>query len=166
VIKVRRAAASDLPGIFGIYHDEVLHGTATFDEEPYSLERQQRWLLEHTAEEHPVLVADEGEEILAWGSLSSWSDKSAYARAAEVSVYVHKQCRREGLGRMMLEELLVHARAVGLGVLISRIAADSQASLELHAEFGFRHVGTLRHVGKKFGRLLDVEIFELELEAP
>jgi L-amino acid N-acyltransferase len=163
VLKVRRAIESDLPGIFVIYDDEVLHGTATFDEETYSLERRSEWLHEHAGELHPALVADDGEQILAWASLSPWSNRCAYARAAEVTVYVHKHCRREGLGRTMLQELIVHARAVELGVLLSRVCSESQASLELHTELGFRHVGTLRKVGKKFGRLLDVEIFELEL---
>jgi L-amino acid N-acyltransferase YncA len=163
VLKIRRAVESDLPGIFAIYDDEVLHGTASFDEEPYSSERRHAWLLEHASEQHPVLVADDGAELLAWGSLAPWSDQSACARAAEVAVYVHKHCRREGLGRTMLQELITHARAVELGVLLSRVASDSQNSLELQAEFGFRHVGTLRRVAKKFGRLLDVELFELEL---
>jgi L-amino acid N-acyltransferase YncA len=166
VLKIRRAVASDLPGIFAIHDDEVLHGTATLDEEPYDEPRRDEWLLAHSSERHPALVADDGEQILAWASLSPWSQESGYARAAEVRVYVHKNCRREGLGRTLLQELITHARAVELGVLLSRVTSESQTSLELQAEFGFRHVGTLRHVGKKFGRMLDVEVFELELGHP
>jgi L-amino acid N-acyltransferase len=163
VLKVRRAVESDLPGIFAIYDDEVLHGTATFDEQPYSPERRLEWLKAHQHEDHPALVAEAGEDVLAWASLSAWSARTAYARTAEVTVYVHKHCLREGLGQRMMQELIVHARAVGLGVLLSRVCCESQASLELHRELGFRHVGTLRNVGKKFGRLLSVELFELEL---
>jgi L-amino acid N-acyltransferase len=163
VLSVRRAVESDLSGIFAIYDDEVLYGTATFDEQPYSPERRRQWLQEHSAEQYPALVADAGEGVLAWASLSAWSARTAYARTAEVTVYVHRHCLREGLGRRMLQELIVHARAVGLHVLLSRICSESQASLELHRELGFRHVGTLRNVGKKFGRLLSVELFELEL---
>jgi L-amino acid N-acyltransferase YncA len=162
-MKLRRAVESDLPGIFAIYDDEVLHGTASLDEVPYSLERRHAWLQEHRREEHPVLIAEDGAEILAWGSLSAWSDKSVYAHTAEVSVYVHKQCLREGVGHTMLQELITHARAVELGVLLSRVTSESQTSLQLDAEFGFRHVGTLRRVAKKFGRLLDVELFQLDL---
>ena len=165
MLKIRRAVESDLPGIFAIYDDEVLHGTASFDEQPYTLERRQSWLSDHAGERHPVLVADAGAEIVAWGSLAPWSAQSACARAAEVSVYVHKHCLREGLGRTMLHELITHARAVELGVLLSRVTSDNQNTLELQAEFGFRHVGTLRRVAKKFGRLLDVELFELEISA-
>jgi L-amino acid N-acyltransferase len=163
-MRIRRPLTSDLPGIFAIYDDEVLHGTSTLDELPYSLDARRSWLTQHQGELHPALVVDSHDEILAFGSLSPWSNKLGYARAAEVSIYVHKQSRREGLGGMLLHELITHARAVGLGVLLSRVTSESQASLELHTEFGFRHVGTLHRNGKKFGRLLDVELFELELD--
>lgn len=133
------------------------------DEQPFTEQRRNEWFLAHAGERHPVLVADDGEQILAWGSLSPWSQESGCRRAAEVRVFVHKNCRREGLGRTMLQELITHARAVELGALLSRVTSESQTSLELQAEFGFRHVGTLRHVASKFGRMLDVELFELEL---
>jgi L-amino acid N-acyltransferase YncA len=163
-MRLRRPVTSDLVGIFAIYDDEVLHGTSTFDEVPYSLEARRSWLLQHQSELYPALVVDSGENIVAFGSLSPWSNKLGYARAAELSIYVHKHSRREGLGAKLLHELIMHARAVGLGVLLSRVTSESQASIELHTEFGFRHVGTLHRNGKKFGRLLDVELFELELD--
>jgi L-amino acid N-acyltransferase YncA len=135
---VRRAVESDLPAIFAIYDDEVVHGTATFDEEPYSLERRLEWLAQHQAERHPALVADDGEQILAWASLSAWSERCAYARAAEVSVYVDKHCRREGVGHRMLQELIVHARAVELGVLLSRVCTESQSDTAQRARVSSR----------------------------
>ena len=164
VLRIRRAVAADLPGIFAIHDDEISNGTATLDELPFDELQRQAWLAAHATERYPALVADDGEHILAWGALSPWSTETGYVRTAMVSVFVHKNCGREGLGRSILHELITHARAVELGVLLSAITAESQNNLELHAEFGFRQVGTLRRIAKKFGRLLDVELFELELD--
>jgi L-amino acid N-acyltransferase YncA len=48
-------------------------------------------------------------------------------------------------------------------VLLSRIGGDSAASIELHRALGFRHLCRMERVGEKFGRVLDVELFDLQL---
>jgi L-amino acid N-acyltransferase YncA len=163
VLRIRRALAADLPGIFAIFHDEVQHGTSSLEERTFSAAEQQAWLHAHHSEVHPAFVAALGDEILAFGTLTQLWPESACARSAEVSIHVHRHSGRDGLGHDMLHELITHARAVDLAVLIARVSSDNQASIELHLECGFRHVGKLRHVAKKFGRLLDVDLFEFEL---
>jgi phosphinothricin acetyltransferase len=163
---LRAAVVTDLNGIFAIYDREVLRGTATFDTESHTAQQRQDWFARHQPPRHPILVAEEAGTIIAWGSLSAYSDRCAYARAAEVSAYVHHDHRRAGLGRALLQALIEAARAAKLGVLLSRITSESQASLALHAALGFRRVGTLHRVGEKLGRVLDVELLELVLDAP
>ena len=165
VLKIRRALPSDLPAIFAIHDEEVLHGTGTFDTVPFTPEQRSAWLLAHQSETYPALVADDGVQVLAWGTLSPWMHKGACQRCAEVTVFVHRHSHVEGLGRMLFQELIVHARTVGLGVLISGVCPDNQPAHELDSTFGFRYVGTLHKVGSKFGRLLDLELFELPLDA-
>jgi L-amino acid N-acyltransferase len=163
-LDIRLARPEDLPAIAAIYNYEVLHTCATFDTVPVTLEDRQRWLDDHPPSRHPVVVADAGGETVGWASLSSWSSKCAYARAAEISVYVHRERRGLGVGKALLLELVARGREVGLGVLLSRICtADGETSLRLHERVGFQRVGTLRRVGEKFGRLLDVEILDLHL---
>ena len=162
---VRRAEARDLAGIFAIYDDEILHGTATFDTEPVPEERQILWLAAHQSERHPAIVAEEDSSIvLGWASLSPWSDRCAYARAAEVSVYVHRDYRGRGVGRALLTDLVRRGRSAGLGVLLARITSESEASVDLHRALGFTTIGTMRRVGEKFGRILDVALMDLHLD--
>jgi phosphinothricin acetyltransferase len=154
----------DLDAVFAIYDDEVLHGTATFDTEPSTNESRQRWCLHHQGPRHPVIVAEDGGVVVGWASLSPYSDRCAYARAAEVSVYVHRDHRGQGVGRALMTELIRAARSAGLGVALARITSESAASIALHRSLGFQRIGTMRRVGEKFGRILDVELLDLHLD--
>lgn len=98
-----------------------------------------------------------------WASLSPWSDRAAYAKTVEVSVYVAEEHRRRGVGRRLLQALVAAGRAHGHHSLLARISADNDASIRLHARLGFTVAGTLHEVGTKFGRVLDICIMELLL---
>ena len=163
---IRSARADDLPAVIDIYNYEVEHGVATFDTVPWTLEDRAPWFAAHASPQHPLIVAEEGGRVVAWGGLSAWSDRCAYARAAEVSIYVHQDHRGRGIGRALLVELIARARAAGLGVLLARIESSGAVSLALHRTLGFRPIGTMRRVGEKSGRLLDVELLDLHLDTP
>src|SRR5439155_499035 len=128
---IRSARADDLPAVIDIYNYEVEHGVATFDTVPWTLEERAPWFAVHASPQHPLIVAEEDGRVLGWGSLSAWSDRCAYARAAEVSVYVHQDHRGRGIGRSLLAELIARGRAAGPGVLLARIESSGGASLAL-----------------------------------
>jgi phosphinothricin acetyltransferase len=162
---LRAIRPADLDGVFEIYDDEVLHGTSTFDTEPYGANARQRWLAKHQSARYPAFIAetDDG-TVAAWATLSPYSDRKAYDRTAETSVYVHKNHRRRGIARALVELVVSTSRELGLKVLIAKITSESTASLALHANLGFERVGVLRRVGEKFGRVLDVELLDLHLD--
>lgn len=160
---LRPARAEDLPSVTAIYNDAVARTTGTFDTEPKTLAQQREWFARHGAS-HPVLVAEDGGRVVAWASFSPWSDRCAYARTAEVSVYVEEAARGRGLAGALLDELLRRGRAAGLKQAMARVTADNEASLRLHARRGFKEAGLFRRVGEKFGRVLDVHVLQLSLE--
>jgi len=161
---IRDATLADLPAVFAIYNEEVLHGTATFDTVQREPGRDDAWLTDRHPARHPVLVADAGGDVTGWASLSQWSDRRGYDRTAESSVYVHSAHRSQGIGRALLLALVERAKGAGLGVLVARIADARQASVALHESVGFARFGTQRRCGEKFGRLLDVELMDLHLD--
>ncbi len=161
---LRDATPSDLPAVFAVYDEQVLRGTATFETEVKSPAERLAWFEAHPRGRYPVLVAEEGGEVLGWARLAPWSPRAAYARTAEDSVYVRADARGRGTGRALLDALIGRARAAGIAVLVARIAEGNPASLRLHEAAGFRPVGTMRRVGEKFGRLLDVAILDLHLD--
>ena len=156
---IRPARVEDLPTIVEIYNDAILHTTATFDTEPRTLAQQQSWFAKHDAR-HPVLVAELDGEVVGWASLTEYSDRCAYSDTAENSLYIAASYRGRGIGRRLLAALLQAGAEAGLHTILARITQDNEISLRLHEAFGFRHVGIMREVGRKFDRLLDVHLMQ------
>lgn len=162
-IQIRKAEPADAGAIAEIYNEAILTTTATFDTETKTVDERRQWLASHD-ERHPVLVAVVDGRVVGWASLSKWSDRSAYADTAETSFYVKSEFRGRGIGRMVKEAIIAEARRLKYHTLIARVAQESAESLHLNLDTGFVLVGTLRQVGRKFGRLLDVHILQLMLE--
>jgi phosphinothricin acetyltransferase len=162
---IRTANESDLVAINNIYNHYVLHSTCTYQEEPETLEDRRRWLNHHGGK-HPVIVAEADRQVVGWGSLSAYHPRSAYRHTVENSIYVHHQHHRRGIGSLLLQELIVHARSLGHRAIIAGIDEEQTASVALHTKFDFERVGHLKQVGFKFDRWLDVIYMELSLECP
>jgi phosphinothricin acetyltransferase len=159
---IRRAEPGDARAIAEIYNEAILNTTATFDTEPKSERDRLAWLESHD-ERHPVLVAECDGEVVGWAALSKWSDRPAYADTAESSFYVAAPWRGRGIGRALKLQLIAEARQAGLHTLLARVAAESTASLRVNEAVGFVLIGTMREVGLKFGRRLDVHLMQLML---
>lgn len=162
-IIIRRAGLADLPAITEIYNEAILTTTATFDTEPKTVDERLHWFQSH-GERHPVIVAILGGRIVGWASISRWSERPAYDDTAETSFYVKSEVRGQGIGRRLKEAVVDEARRLRFHSLIARVAEGSDASLHLNESFGFVRVGTLREVGRKFGRLLDVHVLQKILD--
>ena len=117
-----------------------------------------------------VTVASDGAErdgdvVVAYGSLSPYRSKPAFARTVEDSVYVAGEHRGAGLGGLILAELIRRARALEHHSIVARITARNVASLRLHARHGFQPVGVERESAFKLGRWHDVAIMQRRLES-
>ncbi len=163
-MKIRAASYDDLPGILEIYNDAVLQTTATYDYEPRTLEHRRAWFEDHQKHNYPVFVAvNEAGRVVGWSSLSRFHDRMGYRFTAENSVYVAADHRGRGLGKLLLAPLIEAARRQGLHAVVAGIDAANEASVRLHASFGFQKVAHLKQVGFKFNRWLDVVYMELLL---
>lgn len=159
MLTLSRATIDHLEGITEIYNEAVLTTTATFDLEPVGLDEQRIWFAEH-GNKYPIFVALEDDNVLGWISLSKWSGRCAYADTAEISIYIRDGFRGKGIGRMLMEKVLAEGKETGIHTVIARIADESEASIRLHESAGFTHIGTMKEVGKKFGKLLDVHMMQ------
>jgi len=162
-VTMRRAELADAPAITDIYNEAILSTTATFDIEPKSVAERTLWLQSHD-ERYPVLVAVVAGEVVGWAALNRWSDRSAYDDTAETSFYVLSTHRGCGVGRKLKQAIIEEARRLRHHTLIARVAEGSNESIHLNESAGFIHVGTLKEVGRKFGRLLDVHILQKMLD--
>ncbi len=162
---MRRARRDDCPAILAIYNDAVLTTTASYDYEPRTLEHRQEWFDAHQRDDYAIFVAEESSSagpgrIIGWSALNKFHDRMGYRFTAENSVYVAAEARGRGVGAALLGPLVEAAQARGLHAILAVIDAQNEASLRLHAKFGFEQVGLFKQVGFKFGRWLDVAYLE------
>src|SRR4030095_4389900 len=163
LVTIRPAELADVPAITEIYNEVILTTTATFDIEPKSVAERMEWLQSH-GEKYPVLVAVVDGQTVGFAALRPWSQRRAYDRTVESSFYVHSTQRGRGIGRKLKEAIIEGARRIGFHTIIARVAEGSNESLHLSRSLGFVHVGTLREVGRKFGKLIDVHIMQKILD--
>lgn len=162
MLKIRTAGPEDLPALTEIYNYEVLHGVATFDLHPRTLEERRVWLEAHNVDNHPLLTAELDGIVAGYASLSPYREKEAYRSTVELSVYVAQEARGRGVATALMGEVLALARKdEGTHTVVSVITAGNAASVRLHEKFGFTYCGTLPAVGKKFGRYLDTVYYSL-----
>lgn len=159
---IRIANERDVPYLLDIYNYEVLHGNATFDLNPRTLAERMDWFYEHNVGNHPLIVAEEDGRAVGYASLSAYRVKEAYAATVELSVYVDKAYRKRGIARKLMIEILELARQdERIHTVVSVITGGNTASIHLHEELGFLHCGTIREVGIKFGKWLDIENYQM-----
>jgi L-amino acid N-acyltransferase YncA len=160
---LRLATEDDLSAINEIYNYYVPRSTCTYQLEPETSEGRSIWFRQHSPDRYPVLVAELGNHVVGWGSLSKFRERAAYAPTVEASVYIHWDFHRRGIGRVILVDLIERARQIGFHSIIGGASADQTASIALQESLGFRRIAHLKEVGYKFGQWLDVIYLQLML---
>lgn len=161
---IRTAEEKDMPQLLDIYNYEVEHGIATFDLTPKSMEERMVWFREHNVENHPLIVAEADGKAVGYASLSSYRPKEAYKTTVELSVYVDREYRRKGIAGKLTSRIIEIARERDdIHTVISVITGGNEASCLLHEHLGFVHCGTLKEVGTKFGKRLDIHNYQIIL---
>jgi phosphinothricin acetyltransferase len=158
-MRIRRAEPDDLPAVLGISNWAAEHTPANFAVEPETLET---WRESHEAthETHPWLVADDDGVVVGFAKASPWKGRCAYAYAVEVTVYVHPDHHRRGLGTALYARLFPVLRRQGYRVALGGITLPNPASVRLHEAFGLRCTAVFKRIGWKFGRWHDVGYWE------
>ncbi|MBB4228113.1 GNAT family N-acetyltransferase [Rhizobium mongolense] len=162
-VLVRDATEADLAPIRDIYNHAVEHTTAIWNETLVDLENRAEWFRARKARGFPVLVAEKAGQIAGYASYGDWRAFDGYRHTVEHSVYVDKDYRGGGIGKLLMQALIEKAKENGVHVMIAGIESENVASIRLHEKLGFRIAGTFSEVGTKFGRWLDLTCMELRV---
>lgn len=161
---LRPSRPEDLPAITAIYAWNVEHGSGTFELEPPSLPEMTRRREDVLGKGLPWLVAERSGTVLGYAYANHFRPRPAYRFALEDSVYLAPEARGQGLGRLLLAELLARCEALGARQMFAVIGDSANAaSIGVHRALGFDNVGVMRSAGWKFDRWLDVVIMQRAL---
>lgn len=161
---LRPSADADLPAIQAIYAQAVLEGTGTFETEVPSVEEMSRRRTEVLGRNLPWLVAERGGEVLGYAYANYFRPRMAYRFCVEDSIYLSPAAQGQGVGRLLLAELMARCEAAGARQMLAVIGdANNAGSIGVHTALGFQHTGVLKSAGWKFGRWLDVVLMQRSL---
>ncbi len=161
---VRDSRDEDMPKIHAIYGFHVLHGLASFEEEPPSVDELSRRRADMLDRGLPYLVAEMGGVVVGYSYAAPYRLRPAYRFTVENSVYVDQNLRRRGVGYLLLSALITRCIECECRQMIAVIGdSENMASIALHERLGFIRVGTLHAVGFKFGRWVDSVLMQRAL---
>ena len=167
---LRPASLSDAPALRAIYAPYVEKTAITFE---YTVPDVEAFAarMRATLRRYPYLVAMRGGEIVGYAYAGAFGERAAYAWAAEVSIYLREDQRRQGIGRRLYAALVALLLAQHVPTLYACIAYPDGAddvhltknSAQFHAHIGYRLVGEFSRCGYKFGTWYDVVWMEKRL---
>ncbi|MBI1212797.1 MAG: GNAT family N-acetyltransferase [Alphaproteobacteria bacterium] len=161
---IRNVTERDAADLHAIYAHYVLHGFGTFEEVPpgvSSFDEKIRLIAAHGL---PFLVAQSGDEVLGYTYASPFRPRTGYRYSVEDSVYVRDGHRGHGIGLKLLNALIPRCEACGVRQVVAVIGdSENRGSIAAHERAGFEHAGTVRGVGYKLGRWVDIVMMQLPL---
>jgi phosphinothricin acetyltransferase len=161
---LRQCEEGDIPAITAIYRHAVLNGYGTFEivppDEAEMAARRKRLV----AASLPYFVAEAGGLILGYAYAGPYHVRAAYRATLEDSIYLRAGSEGRGIGARLLQHLIQAAAAAQFRQMVAVIGdSANKASIRLHEKLGFVHVGTLRNIGFKKDRWLNVVLMQRDL---
>ncbi|EPD79442.1 hypothetical protein HMPREF1477_01071 [Veillonella sp. HPA0037] len=159
---IQSITKNNISACLAIYNYEVIHGVATLDLEPRTLEEWHEWYNAHSDEHHPIIVGTIDDVVVGYASLSPYRLKDAFKSTVELSIYIHQDYRGQGVATQLMERILEMAKEdTMLHNVVSVITAGNEESTKLHNRFGFTYCGLTPEVGFKHGKYQDTETYAL-----
>lgn len=162
-IEIRPVRDEDFPAIAEIYNYYVLKGEQTFETEAVTAEEMQRRAFLITIDFHYLVAVSDG-KILGFCYAHRWKERAAYGNTLETSIYLSRDARHRGIGKLLMDRIIELCRQDGYRVLIACITGNNTESIEFHKSLGFTQASHFHNVGFKHGKWLDVVDLELQLK--
>ena len=163
-VSVRAAREDDMAAVLDIYNEEVRHSTATYQYAERTLDEQVAQWLAKRADGHRFFVAvTDSDEVVGYANYGLFRPREGWRFTCEHSVYLHREWRGRGLGKLLLPAVMAHARERGFHSMVGVVDAANAASVRLHESMGFTVAGVIREGGYKFDRWLDVAFVQAML---
>lgn len=163
-VSIRPSEGGDLAAITAIYGHHVLHGVASFEEIPPTIDEMAQRRHDILSHGLPHLVAEQSGCVLGYCYASLYRTRSAYRFTVEDLIYIDRVEVGRGIGRALLGALVERCTILGYRQMIAVIGGSDQwPSIGLHRALGFSWIGMLPAVGAKFGRWVDVVLMQRAL---
>ena len=149
LIEIRNVQLADYNKLTHLYDDIIIEGGHTADTEKQSKKSRTAFYIQHENPNWPLIVAEKDNELIGFAWLSPWRQgRKAVQKTAEVSFYISKEGRGQGLGTQFLDELIQRAEQLGYQHLIAILLDCNIASEALLKKFSFETWGHLPDIAE------------------
>lgn len=153
--------------VMSIFNDVIATSTALYEYRPRDDRSMATWFQGKADGGFPVIVSlDDRDQVSGFATYGPFRSFPAYKYTVEHSVYVHRDHRGQGVGTALMRHLVAYATGQDYHAMIGVVDGNNEASVSLHDRLGFVRAGVIRQAGFKFGRWLDVEVYQLLLPTP
>jgi phosphinothricin acetyltransferase len=160
-IEIRPAEVADVPQLQAIYAHHVLHGLATYEIDPPSLDEMRARYAQITEDGFPFFVATEAGRVLGYAYANHFRTRPGYRYTVEDSIYLRPGAAGRGIGRALLERLIAECERRGFRQMLAVIGdSDNAASIRVHRACGFTNMAVFAATGFKFERWVDTVIMQ------
>ena len=164
-IFIRNIKDADIEAVNSLYNNYIRETPFTFDIEEKTLSQKKEWFKIFKKDSpFQCVVAYENDILIGFASSRPFRDKEAYKSSIETSVYISEKYIGKGFGKLLMQDLLNKIDGYGINRAYAFITEPNNASERLHILLGFKKIGVLNKVGKKFGKFWNVGIFEYFFE--
>lgn len=160
---IRDVTLADAGRIADIYNYYIENTIITFEYEPVTEDDIRQRIIKIQQKNYPYFVYETDGNIIGYAYLNNWRERVAYDITLETSVYLDHKMMGGGVGSILYKELISRARKIDIHSLIGVISLPNDESRHLHRKFDFELIGNFRESGVKFGKLIDVEFWQLIL---
>jgi L-amino acid N-acyltransferase len=152
--------------ILAIFNEAIANSTAIYEFLPLGPDYMEKWFDAKARGHYPVIGLETDGALAGFASFGKFRDRPAYKYTVEHSIYVDTRFRGQGHGRVLLEAIVAAAVKQDYHVMVGGIDASNAGSIRFHERLGFTHCGTVKQVGFKFGRWLDLALYQKILTTP
>jgi len=152
---VREMLPGDSDSVLEIYRMGLETRNATFET---TVPTWNEWDSKHLP--HSRFVSVENEKVIGWAALTPFSARKVYRGVAEVSIYIASSFRGKGTGSVLMEIIITSSELNGIWTLVSSVFPENEATLKLHAKFGFRIIGKRERIAQLDGKWRDTILLE------
>lgn len=164
VYRTRYAQVSDIPAITKAYNDGIEDRVATLETALRTDKDMEHWLTSRSDRHKVIVVEDENGEVYGWASLNVFNSRCCYSGVADLSIYIKRDKRNKGLGKILIDAISNVAREQGFGKIVLSTFKFNEAGQRLYKWAGFREVGTYIRQGILDGKWVDVTVMEKLLD--
>lgn len=162
---IRPVQLSDAETIRAIYQPYVTETVITFEVDVPTVQEFERRITK-TLTQFPYLVAEVDGKVVGYAYASTYYARAAYDWTVELSIYISKEARGQGIGSALYNALEEELQARGYLRFLACIALPNEASIAMHEKRGYVQVAHFPKIGYKFDQWHDIVWMQKSLEGP